>query len=262
MRNDRNDKGPDSGLSEALGAEDLAIFNEVLAALFSDLRDASTLYRDKKISDRAATVIALGAAYRFLMCFRPALDEQLHLPLLNLSSALMALNDNYVAPLLRPTRTPIGGRAPDPPKRQALIGLAVGTVGRLVWTGMPVREACKVVAAELVRLGIGLARGTGTIKDRTVKGWCDRVSADRPAIRAILTGGAKAVTEADPGDVAASAAVINADEMLTPKWRSLIERQPRKEARAFVLSCLKANITNMWLDRLLIPPTKSANPPS
>jgi hypothetical protein len=74
MRNDRNDKGLDSALSEALGAEDLAIFNEVLAALFSDLRDASMLYRDKKVSDRAATVIALGAAYRFLMCFRPVLD--------------------------------------------------------------------------------------------------------------------------------------------------------------------------------------------
>jgi hypothetical protein len=109
---------------------------------------------------------------------------------------------------------------------------------------MPVREACKVVAAELVRLGIRLARGTGTIKDRTVKGWCDRVSADRPAIRAILTGEAKALAEANPGDVAASVAVANADEMLTRKWRSLIERQPRNEARAFVLRSLKASITN------------------
>jgi hypothetical protein len=58
-------------------AEDLAIFNEVLAAPFSD---------------RAATVIALSAAYRFLMCFRLVLDEQLHIRLLNLSLALMALN--------------------------------------------------------------------------------------------------------------------------------------------------------------------------
>jgi hypothetical protein len=52
-------------LPEAFGADDLAIVNEVLAALFFDLRDASKLYRDRKVSDRAATVIALGAAYRF-----------------------------------------------------------------------------------------------------------------------------------------------------------------------------------------------------
>src|SRR5438105_4209964 len=63
MGSDRKDKGPASAFSEALGAEDLAIFNEVLAALFADLRDASTLCRDKKVSDRAATVIALGATY-------------------------------------------------------------------------------------------------------------------------------------------------------------------------------------------------------
>src|ERR1700720_182293 len=99
---------PTSSLPEMICSSDLAGVNEALAGLFADLRQASELYADKNFSDRAAILVALNASWRFLMQFRAALDEQLHLPLKNLSSALMALNNNNVAPILRPTPTPKG----------------------------------------------------------------------------------------------------------------------------------------------------------
>jgi len=229
-------------LPEALGCGDLPIINEALAALFTDLRYASTLYQNKDFSDRAATLVALEAGWRFLMRFQPARDEQLHLPLINLSSALMALNNNSVATILRPTPTPKGGRAPDAPDRHALIGIVVGTVGRLLWTGMPVREAHKVVAAELLRLGTRPGRGTGRMTARTVKQWYDRVSADRPAMCSILAGGSEALKKAQPADLARIVAVLNANMMLSPEWKSRLDGRPRDDARRFILSSLRESI--------------------
>jgi hypothetical protein len=229
-------------LPEQLRSSDLETVNQALAELFDSLRLASRFYAQKDFSDRVATLVALNATWRFLMQFRAALDERLHLSLWNLSSALQALNENNVAPILKPTATPKGGRAVDPPDRQALIGIAVGTVGRLRWTGIPVPEAHGLVAAELARLGIKPARGAGRITARTVKQWCERVSIIRPVIYSILAGGPEALSKAEPGDMAQFAAVQNADEMLSPKWRSLIERQPRDGARAFVLNALRAAI--------------------
>jgi hypothetical protein len=216
--------------------------NKALAGLFADLRSASRLYTEKDFSDRAATLVALDAAWRFLMQFRATLDELLHLPLLNLSGALLALNNNNVAPILKPTVTPKGGRAFDSAARQVLIGVAVGTVGRLHWTGMPVLDAYRLVAAELVVLGIKPARGAGRITARTVKEWSQRLSANRLAIRSILAGGAEAMAKAEPVDIAPISAVDQADEMLSPKWQSLIKCQPRDAARVFVLNSLRAAI--------------------
>jgi hypothetical protein len=216
--------------------------NQALTGLFADLRVASRLYTDKDFSDRAATLVALAATWHFLIEFRVVVDERLHLPLLNLSSALHALNENNVAPILKPTVTAKGGRAVDSPDRQVLIGIAVGTVGRLRWTGMPVLEAHGLVAAELVTLGIKPARGAGRITARTVKEWCQRVSNNRPVIRSILAGGAEALAKAEPADIAQKSAVDQVDKMLSPKWQSLIECQPRDAARAFVLDSLRAAI--------------------
>src|SRR5258708_4603990 len=134
-------------LSETIGADDLEMINEVLTSLFAELRFASALYLDKRFADRAATLVALSAVWRFLIWFRPVLDERLHVPLMKLSSALLALNDNNVHPILQPNTPRRGGRSQDSPDRQALIGIAVGTVERLLWTGMELGEADKAVAA-------------------------------------------------------------------------------------------------------------------
>src|SRR5947209_1701347 len=140
-------------LPEVLNSSDLTTINDALSALYTKLRFALNLYQSRQL-DRAATLVSLNAAWQFLVCFDPVLNEQLHLPLLNLSAALMALNANNVAPILSPAATPKGGRAFDSPDRLVLIGIAVGTVGRLLWTKMPVGKAREAVAAELVKLGI------------------------------------------------------------------------------------------------------------
>jgi hypothetical protein len=231
-----------SSLPERLRSSDLESVNKPLTGLFADLRSASRPYAEKDFSDREATIVALDATWRFLMQFRVTLDELLHLPPLNLSAALLALNNNNVTPILKPTATLKGGSAFDSVDRQVLIGVAVGTVGRLRWTGMSVLKAYRLVATGLVMLGIKPARGAGPITARTVKEWCQRLSANRPAIRSILAGGTAALAEAEPSDIAPMSAVVQADEMLSPKWQSLIERQPRDAARVFVVDSLRAAI--------------------
>src|SRR5207237_583597 len=106
----------------------------------------------------------------FLMRFERVLAETLHGPLLNLNGALLALNQNNVEPLLKPTVAQAGGRAPDSPAREQLIGFTAGAVGRLQWTGMPRAAAHKVVADILNKLGVRPGRGSGPITARTVRG--------------------------------------------------------------------------------------------
>jgi hypothetical protein len=251
-------------LPERLRSSDLESVNQALAELFESLRCASRLYAEKDFSDRPATLVALNASWRFIMRFQSAIDEGLHLPMLNLSSALLALNNNVVAPILKPTTTPKGGRAVDPPDRQVLIGIAVGTVDRLRLTRMPVLEARITVAAELAKLGFMPARGGGRITARTVGQWCERVSASRPVIRSILAGGPEALAKAEPSDMAQFAAVQNADEMLSSKWQSLIECKPRVEARAFILNSLRRAIRTRMAGNTRVPGFggKPVNPPS
>ena len=83
------------GLPEIIEAADLETLNQALAALFGDLRFASSLPRGQA-PDRQATVVALRAAGKFLLRFKSAQAETLHEPLMNLSSALLALNENNV----------------------------------------------------------------------------------------------------------------------------------------------------------------------
>jgi hypothetical protein len=158
--------GPDwplGALPGVLDTGDLPIINQALSALLAKLRSTLRQYQNHELSDRAVTVASLNATWWFLMCFNPVLTEQLHLPLINLSAALSALNNNTVAPVLSPTPTQKGGRAPDSPDRLALVGIAVGTVERLRSIKEAVGEAHKVVAHELVKLGITSARGNQKI---------------------------------------------------------------------------------------------------
>jgi hypothetical protein len=248
-------------LPEVLNSSDLTTINQALSELFIKLRFALNLYQSRQL-DRAATIVSLNAAWQFLIWFDPVLNEQLHMPLLNLSSALIALNGNNVAPILRPTPTPKGGRAPDSPDRLVLIGIAVGTVGRLVWTKMPVREARKAVAAELVKLGVKSARGNRQITARTIKEWCDRVSADRAGMNSVLAGGPGAIANADPQEIARFGAVTNADAMTTATEKSRVDRLPQPAARRFILDVFRSSIQARLAGANAPSVGESANPPS
>ena len=80
------------------------------------------------------------------MQFGSVRAETLHTPLLNLWSALLALNENNIEPILRPTKRT--GRAASSPRRYALIGIAVGAAMRLEWTGLSKADANNAVATK------------------------------------------------------------------------------------------------------------------
>src|SRR3954465_1654862 len=137
-------------LPDLVGLTDLDALNAAVQSMSILLGEATALAEAG--DHRAAAVQALGAVYRFIMRFRTGLDHNLHGPLLRLLSALLALDDNNVDPILRPS--PVGGRAPDSAFRQALIGCAVAAVGRLRWTGMDRRAAYKAVAETMRKAGL------------------------------------------------------------------------------------------------------------
>jgi hypothetical protein len=238
-------------LPEIIGPADLEILNQALATLLGKLRDASTVYRNGRYGGRAGTLVALSAQWTFLMRFSPVLREVLHMPLLNLSSALLALNENNVEPILKPRTQPRGGRSYDSARRQALVGIAVGAVGQLQWTGMRPAEAHKAVAAALNKIGVAPARGKRPIQPRTLREWCERVNAGYPLLRVICSSDPEALRHwayrANPDEAGLSAATVNAAEMLTDEARSRIEGLPVPAARDLVLRELSQTIRKMEL---------------
>jgi hypothetical protein len=214
----------------------LASPTEAETALFDGLRGAQELYR--RGSDRAAALASLSALRQFLVSFKMVRDEQLHIPLMNLSAALHVLNSNAIAEVVKPTAA--GGRPPDSFDRLVLVGFAVGTVARLSWTGMPIGQACTIVATELDKLGVSTA--LGAITPRTLREWRARLDADRPTVRQILDGGREAIERATAGEIGSIVAIENCDAMLADKWRKRIKDQPRKAARKFILDSLHLQV--------------------
>ena len=203
-------------LPEKIRPADLKSFNEALKQFFARLRDVRRL-PPGEMQGRPGAKVALAATSEFLLNFDVVRAESFQVPLLGLQSALRALDDNNAVPLLKPTRTSAGGRAPDSPARQALIGIAVGAVGRLRWTQMKPAKAHEAVADVLNEIGIKPGRGSGRIKPRTIREWCGRVAADvgRQSISA-----------------------INADEMMTDEWRQKIAALSKSKARRFAKAAL------------------------
>jgi hypothetical protein len=212
------DDTPD--LPENIAPADLEALNRAVSALFQELRLARSLLPGET-HGRLGAVVALGATWRFLMRFEPVLSEGLQVSLVNLHGALLALNANDVMPLLRPTATPVGGRAPDSPERQRVVGCAAGAVERLRWTGMARDAAHRSVAETLHKIGIGSSRGSGRITARTVRGWCERVAADvcRNSI-----------------------AALNAQSLVSDKWRERITAHPPADSRKYILRSLESDI--------------------
>jgi hypothetical protein len=206
--------------AEIVGAADLPELNLILEALFARLRVA----RRRPVSERMRTIEALQATWAFLMLFSEVTTEGLHIPLLNLHGALLALEQNNVEPLLKPAALSGGGRAPASPAQEKLIGFAAGAVGRLLWTGMARKAAHEAVTQILDKLGAKPGRGGGRVTPRTVRGWCERVAAD--------------VGEH-------SIAATNANTMLTAKWQSKIKPMSQTTGRKFVLDALTHVVRNL-----------------
>jgi hypothetical protein len=223
-------------LPDMVGAAELERLNSALAEMFGRLHEAA---RRRPTSERAAARLALEVATCFVMRFKSGLNQNLHMPLLGLTSALQALDDNMVEPLLKPTPAPAGGRAPDSPQRQALVGFAVGAVGRLRWTGLTRLAAHEAVADALHKIGIMASRGSGHVTSRTVREWCARVAAD-------VSG--------------RSLAARNANLMMTDKWAVMIKARSPQGARKFILDSLAGNVRNLNFDG--VSSEKPAKPPS
>jgi hypothetical protein len=163
-------------LPETITERDLETLNSGLDFLFAWLRQARRQYDEDEDGGRVAAFTTLGAMSQFIMLFNSPLAELLHVPILKLLDALVALDKNNVLPILKPIARP--GRAPSSDAYLSLQGHAAGTVMRLRKTGLDPKQAWALVAKELTQLGVRSERGPGSITADTVRHWCDDVDSD------------------------------------------------------------------------------------
>ena len=236
-------KGAEAVLSlpEKIAHADLETLNKALATLFDELRLASSL-PPGEAQGRQGAVVALRAAWKFLMQFESVQAETLHVPLLSLSSALLALNENNIEPILKPTKR--SGRAASSPRRYALIGIAVGAAERLGWVGLSPADANKAVATKLNNLGIKPTRGKNGVTADTLRRWREQISVVRPLLRSQSQLAPRAIGAQDIGWINAAG---NADKMLTEECRGKIAALTPADARRFILIALEENIRQMRL---------------
>jgi hypothetical protein len=163
-------------LPEVLGPADLETLNEGLRYLFKELREAQTAFVGGSHLD--GVYLALVAIYAFVSLFRAAGTEGLMVPLMELESALCALDDGVTEPLLKPVGRAKSGRPPASQLRQEFLGTVAYSVKKLCDLDFPQSEAHKAVADDLNRAGTKPDRGSGQVTPRTVRDWCERVSED------------------------------------------------------------------------------------
>jgi hypothetical protein len=184
------------------------------------------------------------------MRFEPVLEERLHVPLMSLNSALLALNENNIEAILKPTKRT--GRATSSPRRYVLMGIAVGTAQRLEWTGLSSARANKAVAAKLTGLGIKPTRGKNGVTADTLRRWREQINVTRPLVRSLLQSLQSKLSGEELGWINAA---NNADSMVTEKWRAKIAALTPADARRFVLLALKNAIFQMTLTDPPKPPS-------
>jgi hypothetical protein len=163
-------------LPEVIGESDLETLNAALAFLFAHLREAQRQFRTGDDYGRSSAHTALGGIWQFVALFDRPLAENLQVPILHLSDALVSLDNNHVEPVVKPTaRT---GRARSSHKHLAIQGAAAGTVSRLTKVGLSPAEARKAVAKQLTLSGVRTERGSGNITAHTVRNWCEKMASD------------------------------------------------------------------------------------
>jgi hypothetical protein len=165
-------------LPESVQPNDLPRLNEALAYLFQELHKAALLYQSNPDAGREGVIHSLETVLKFLSVFAPVISSGLHAPLAVLFDALMNLGEGSVLPLLRPPRK--FGRLRASAMRGSLIGAVAFTVKRLTETGMNAPAAHIAVARCLKGADVKPARGRAgaIITKRTIRGWCEQVSAD------------------------------------------------------------------------------------
>jgi hypothetical protein len=217
--------------------------------LFVELRFARGL-PPGETHGRLGAVVALRAAWDFLMRFEMALTESLHVPLMSLHSALLALNENNIEPILKPIKRT--GRATSSPRRYALIGITVGATQRLEWTGLSPEDANKAVAAKLTALGIKPTRGKKGVTADTLRRWREQISTTQPLLRSLPQALQSELSAEDLGWINAA---VNANSMMTDKSRPQIAALAAADARRFVLLALEKSISEMTLADPAKPPS-------
>lgn len=228
-------------LPEKIEPIDLETLNKALATLFDELRFASSL-PPGEAQGRQGAVIALRAVWTFLLQFESVQAQTLHVPLLSLSSALVALNENNIEPIIKPTKR--SGRAASGPRRYALVGIAVGAAQRLEWVGLSRAVANKAVATKLNNLGIKPTRGKNGVTADTLRRWREQIRVVRPLVRSQSQLERRDIGAEDIGWINAA---TNADDMLTEEWRWKIATLTTADARRFILSALEESIQQMML---------------
>jgi hypothetical protein len=227
-------------LPETIGYNDLDCLNQNLETLFEGSVARSLPAGDTR--GRLSAVVALGTVCTFLMSFRLELAEGLHVPLLNLHGALLALDENNIEPILKPVKRT--GRAVSSPQRSNLIGIAIGSARRLEWTDMGPAAANRAIAAKLTALGVKPTRGRRGITDRTVRGWRERAEATEPLLRALPRLLGQVISPEDLGWISAAR---DAEGMLTEKWSACIRALPPNTARRFILDAMENSIRKIGL---------------
>lgn len=159
-------------LNEAGGATPL---ERAVFCLQDKLQEASLL------EGRDAAIEALSAIMEFLSTISGPAELQHQRPINALLSALMSLNDGKVLPLLDSVCWP--GQSRNSVAQEGAKATAVFVVKRLCEIGMDVNEAYEKVALVCRQTGVRPARKgatdqKGEMTARTVRGWCEVISAD------------------------------------------------------------------------------------
>jgi hypothetical protein len=210
-------------LPETVAEGDLETLNSGLGFLFSRLREARQQYDEDEAGGRVAAFTALGAMWQFIALFNSTLAENLHVPILKLQDALVALDQNNVLPILKPVARP--GRAASSHAYAALKGHAAATVMRLRKLDLDPKQAFALVAKELTKLGVRLERGKGAITVNTVRHWCDDVEND------VGRRGTAAITY---------------DMMFTDEENKRFHGLPPAEAKNFALDSLRRYVQQIF----------------
>jgi hypothetical protein len=163
-------------LPESVATGNVPSLNIALRHLWVELREAQSEFAKGNHLDGA--YLALLAMSAFLSLFGPVKQEGLSAPLAALESALWALDEGVVEPILKPARRAGSGRARSSVPHQELKGAAVYVAQRLHRLGFEQKKARTIVAAELRSIGVKPDRGSGVITARTIRGWCDEVASD------------------------------------------------------------------------------------